>query len=106
MREVVNACHGCLVWGGHVNLSPADDILISIDEIKRQNSITDDQLAHIGHLKRIAAEVREAAARLMERHGTPLTDIGEIREGSGLFAVGEDGDEQPLAEEGWDHFAG
>jgi len=53
-----------------------------------------------------ADEVQEAAARLMERHGTPLTDIGEIREGSGLFAVGEDGDEQPLAEEGWDHFAG
>ena len=31
MREVVNACHGCLVWGGHVNLSPADDILISVE---------------------------------------------------------------------------
>ena len=24
-------CHGCLVWGGHVNLSPADDILISVE---------------------------------------------------------------------------
>ncbi len=31
MREVVNGCHGCLVWGGHVNLSPADDILISVE---------------------------------------------------------------------------
>lgn len=31
MREVVNACHGCLVWGGHVNLSPADDILIAVE---------------------------------------------------------------------------
>jgi len=31
MREVVKACHGCLVWGGHVNLSPADDILISVE---------------------------------------------------------------------------
>ena len=31
MREVVNACHGCLVWGGHVNLSPTDDILISVE---------------------------------------------------------------------------
>ena len=31
MREVVEACHGCLVWGGHVNLSPADDILISVE---------------------------------------------------------------------------
>ena len=29
MKEVVAACHGCLVWGGHVNLSPADDILIA-----------------------------------------------------------------------------
>ena len=31
MKEVVNACHGCLIWGGHVNLSPADDILISVE---------------------------------------------------------------------------
>jgi thymidine phosphorylase len=31
MKEIVNACHGCLVWGGRVNLSPADDILISVE---------------------------------------------------------------------------
>jgi len=31
MKEVVTACHGCLIWGGHVNLSPADDILISVE---------------------------------------------------------------------------
>ena len=31
MKEVVAACHGCLAWGGHVNLSPADDILISVE---------------------------------------------------------------------------
>jgi thymidine phosphorylase len=31
MKEVVESCHGCLVWGGHVNLSPADDILISVE---------------------------------------------------------------------------
>jgi thymidine phosphorylase len=31
MKEVVDACHGCLIWGGHVNLSPADDILISVE---------------------------------------------------------------------------
>ena len=31
MKEVVAACNGCLVWGGHVNLSPADDILISVE---------------------------------------------------------------------------
>ncbi|HVJ55858.1 MAG TPA: thymidine phosphorylase family protein [Aliidongia sp.] len=31
MRQVVRAEGGCLVWGGHVNLSPADDILISVE---------------------------------------------------------------------------
>jgi thymidine phosphorylase len=30
MKEIVAACNGCLIWGGHVNLSPADDILISV----------------------------------------------------------------------------
>lgn len=30
MRRVVEECGGCLVWGGHVRLSPADDVLISI----------------------------------------------------------------------------
>lgn len=31
MRAVVRAEGGCLVWGGHVNLSPADDIMISVE---------------------------------------------------------------------------
>jgi thymidine phosphorylase len=31
MKEIVAVCNGCLVWGGHVNLSPADDILISVE---------------------------------------------------------------------------
>ena len=31
MRAIVAACNGCLIWGGHVNLSPADDILISVE---------------------------------------------------------------------------
>ncbi|HEY7800326.1 MAG TPA: thymidine phosphorylase family protein [Hyphomonadaceae bacterium] len=31
MREVVDRCNGCIVWGGHVNLSPADDVLISVE---------------------------------------------------------------------------
>lgn len=31
MKEVATACNGCLVWGGHVNLSPADDILIAVE---------------------------------------------------------------------------
>jgi len=31
MKAVVAKCGGCLVWGGRVNLSPADDILISVE---------------------------------------------------------------------------
>lgn len=31
MREIVAAESGCLVWGGHANLSPADDVLISVE---------------------------------------------------------------------------
>ncbi|MCF8466401.1 MAG: thymidine phosphorylase family protein [Sneathiella sp.] len=31
MQRVVEVCNGCIIWGGHVNLSPADDILISVE---------------------------------------------------------------------------
>lgn len=31
MREVVEKCCGCLIWGGRVDLSPADDVLISVE---------------------------------------------------------------------------
>jgi thymidine phosphorylase len=31
MRRVVAECRGCLIWGGHVRLSPADDVLIGIE---------------------------------------------------------------------------
>jgi thymidine phosphorylase len=31
MQKVVSAENGCLVWGGHMNLAPADDVLISVE---------------------------------------------------------------------------
>ncbi|TAL03248.1 MAG: thymidine phosphorylase family protein [Rhodospirillaceae bacterium] len=31
MKEIVAANKGCLTWGGHVNLSPADDIMITVE---------------------------------------------------------------------------
>lgn len=31
IRATVDDANGCLVWGGNVNLSPADDILISVE---------------------------------------------------------------------------
>jgi thymidine phosphorylase len=31
IRDVVERCNGCIIWGGHIRLSPADDVLISIE---------------------------------------------------------------------------
>jgi thymidine phosphorylase len=31
MHAVIDKCGACIVWGGHVNLSPADDVLISVE---------------------------------------------------------------------------
>ncbi|HEX5776630.1 MAG TPA: thymidine phosphorylase family protein, partial [Caulobacteraceae bacterium] len=31
MHAVVQTCGGCLIWGGRVDLSPADDVLISVE---------------------------------------------------------------------------
>lgn len=31
MRKVVEKCGACVVWGGRVDLSPADDVLISVE---------------------------------------------------------------------------
>ncbi len=31
MKQVVEKENACLVWGGHVNLSPADDVLITVE---------------------------------------------------------------------------
>jgi thiamine-monophosphate kinase len=50
--------------------------------------------------------VPQTGSKLAERFGTQLTDIGEIREGHGLVAVGSDGGERPLEPRGWDHFGG
>ena len=53
MSEVVAACNGCLVWGGHVNLSPADDILISVERPLRLD--TREQMVASIMSKKLAA---------------------------------------------------
>jgi thiamine-monophosphate kinase len=49
--------------------------------------------------------LEEAAAKVRDRFGTPLTDIGEIKLGAEVIAVEADGSEHPLEPKGWDHFA-
>jgi thiamine-monophosphate kinase len=45
----------------------------------------------------------EAAERLRERFGVPLTEIGETTE-DGIVTVDAAGTSRPLAPRGWDHF--
>lgn len=40
MRKVVEKENGCLIWGGSVNLSPADDILIRIERALNLDSMS------------------------------------------------------------------
>lgn len=53
MRKVVEQEHGCIVWGGSVELSPADDILIRIERAMDLDS--DGQLVASILSKKIAA---------------------------------------------------
>nr|WP_244597949.1 thymidine phosphorylase family protein [Afipia felis] len=55
MKQVVETCGGCLVWGGHVNLSPADDILISVERVLGLDTI--EQMVASIMSKKIAAGV-------------------------------------------------
>jgi thiamine-monophosphate kinase len=48
--------------------------------------------------------VEVARSAIDVAYGVPLTEIGEILEGSGVVAVDPDGEERPLAPTGWDHF--
>src|SRR6266511_4050313 len=50
--------------------------------------------------------VSSAASRLAERFGTQLTEIGEIREGSGLIAVLPNGHERHHVDHGAEHQGG
>lgn len=52
-----------------------------------------------------SAGVSAATAAMKEQFGVPLTEVGEVVDGSGLVAVEADGSELPLESRGWDHFA-
>ncbi|MCW5714669.1 MAG: thymidine phosphorylase family protein [Bauldia sp.] len=53
MRATVDRCGGCIVWGGRVNLSPADDVLISVE--RRLSIDTPEQMVASILSKKIAA---------------------------------------------------
>lgn len=55
VKRVVDAENGCLVWGGHANLSPADEILISVE--RSLNLDAPGQLAASILSKKLAAGI-------------------------------------------------
>jgi len=88
MQRVVEQEGGCLVWGGSVNLSPADDIMIRIERVLDIDS--EGQLVASVLSKKLAAgathvlvdipvgataKVRSMAAA--EQLGKALTDVGK-----------------------------
>ncbi|MCE9650080.1 MAG: thymidine phosphorylase family protein [Parvibaculum sp.] len=74
MRKVVEACKGCLVWGGHVNLSPVDDILIGVE--RPLNLDTREQMVASIMSKKLAA----GSTHLLI--DVPIGPTAKIRNGS------------------------
>ena len=73
MRAVVETCGGCIVWGGRVNLSPADDVLISVE---RPLSIdTPEQMVASILSKKVAAGVGRLVLDL------PVGPSAKLRDG-------------------------
>jgi thymidine phosphorylase len=73
MRAVVEICGGCIAWGGRVNLSPADDVLISVE---RPLSIdTPDQMVASILSKKVAAGVAQLVIDV------PVGPSAKVRDG-------------------------
>jgi thymidine phosphorylase len=105
LRHVVETCGACIAWGGRVNLSPADDVLISVE---RPLSIdTPDQMVASILSKKVAAGSTHLVldvpvgptAKIRDRtHALRLTRLFELvagRLGMGLEVVLTDGG-QPI----------
>ena len=85
MKEVVAACHGCLAWGGHVNLSPADDILIGVERSLMLD--TREQMVASIMSKKIAAGSTHLLVDLPVGPHAKLTNAVEARRLRKLFEL-------------------
>jgi len=74
IRRVVEQENGCLVWGGAVNLSPADDILISIERALDLDS--EAQLVASVLSKKIAAGATHVVIDI------PVGTTAKVRDGA------------------------
>ncbi|MBU6373935.1 MAG: thymidine phosphorylase family protein [Alphaproteobacteria bacterium] len=74
MHRVVDACGACIAWGGHVNLSPADDVIIGVER-PLQIDAPEQMVASIVS-KKVAAGVTHLVLDL------PIGPTAKIRSGA------------------------
>ncbi len=72
MRKVVEQENGCIIWGGSVDLSPADDILIRVERVLNLDSV--GQLVSSVLSKKIAAGSSHVVIDI------PIGDTAKVRD--------------------------
>ncbi len=75
IKSIVTKTHGCIVWGGTLNLAPADDYLIKIENPLRINPRGLMMASVLA--KKLAVGAKVIALDLPVGKGTKLNDISE-----------------------------
>ncbi|MCF2523073.1 thymidine phosphorylase family protein [Bradyrhizobium sp. G127] len=88
MKEIVANCKGCLIWGGHVNLSPADDILISVERMLSLD--TNEQMVASIMSKKLAAGVTHLLIDIPVGPSSKVTNANEALRLRKLFEFAGD----------------
>lgn len=85
MKNIVASCNGCLIWGGHVNLSPADDILISVERMLSLD--TNEQMVASIMSKKLAAGVTHLLIDIPIGPSSKVTNVGDALRLRKLFEL-------------------
>jgi len=84
MRHVVETCGACIVWGGRVNLSPADDVLVSVERPLRID--TPEQMVASILSKKVAAGSTHLVLDVPVGPTAKIRDAGAALQLKKLFA--------------------
>lgn len=83
MRTVVEKCGGCVIWGGKVDLSPADDVLISVERPLAVD--TPDQMVASILSKKVAAGSTHLVLDIPVGGTSKMADVNEAMHLRKLF---------------------
>ncbi len=75
IKEIVEKTHGCIVWGGALNLAPADDMLIRVENPLRINP-RGLMLASV-MAKKLGVGAKIVALDIPMGRGTKVTDMAD-----------------------------